>query len=92
MVAVNVSPIDRGHVLLVPEPTSCLPQVNEPPTVQCKLFPSFVLFVLVGNDTGFAAALLGVNVTEWSQVHMYTVASSPGSLLHVHAVIASDDL
>ena len=28
MVAVNVSPIDRGHVLLVPEPTSCLPQVN----------------------------------------------------------------
>ena len=28
MVAVNVSPIARGHVLLVPEPTSCLPQVN----------------------------------------------------------------
>ena len=28
MLAVNVSPIDRGHVLLVPEPASCLPQVN----------------------------------------------------------------
>ncbi|CAI8052235.1 GDP-D-glucose phosphorylase 1 [Geodia barretti] len=27
MIAVNVSPIDRGHVLLVPEPSSCLPQV-----------------------------------------------------------------
>ena len=51
MVAVNVSPIDKGHVLLVPEPTSCLPQVNEPPTVQCKLFPSFVcLFVLQTNQ------------------------------------------
>lgn len=28
MIAVNVSPIDWGHVLLVPEPTSCLPQVS----------------------------------------------------------------
>ena len=28
MIAVNVSPIDRGHVLLVPEPSSCLPQVS----------------------------------------------------------------
>ena len=25
---VNVSPIDRGHALFVPEPESCLPQVN----------------------------------------------------------------
>ena len=25
---VNVSPIDRGHTLFVPEPESCLPQVN----------------------------------------------------------------
>ena len=28
LIAVNVSPIDRGHVLLVPEPASCLPQVS----------------------------------------------------------------
>jgi hypothetical protein len=27
MMVVNVSPIDRGHVLFVPEPSSCLPQV-----------------------------------------------------------------
>lgn len=27
MMVVNVSPIDRGHVLLVPEPSSCIPQV-----------------------------------------------------------------
>ena len=25
---VNVSPIDRGHALFVPEPESCLPQVS----------------------------------------------------------------
>ena len=28
MMVVNVSPIDRGHVLLVPEPSSCIPQVR----------------------------------------------------------------
>ena len=27
MVIVNVSPIDYGHVLLVPDPSSCVPQV-----------------------------------------------------------------
>jgi hypothetical protein len=28
MVMVNISPITHGHCLLVPEPKSCLPQVN----------------------------------------------------------------
>ena len=28
ILVVNVSPIDYGHVLLVPEPRSCLPQVS----------------------------------------------------------------
>jgi GDP-D-glucose phosphorylase len=37
MVAVNVSPIDRGHVLLVPEPTSCLPQVMTQDSLQLCL-------------------------------------------------------
>ena len=39
MIAVNVSPIDRGHVLLVPEPASCLPQVSENTrSSQCPIY------------------------------------------------------
>jgi GDP-D-glucose phosphorylase len=37
MIAVNVSPIDRGHVLLVPEPSSCLPQVMTQSSLQLCL-------------------------------------------------------
>ena len=37
---VNVSPIDRGHALFVPEPESCLPQVN-----LMYLSPSLTLYI-----------------------------------------------
>ncbi|XP_008310755.1 GDP-D-glucose phosphorylase 1 [Cynoglossus semilaevis] len=47
-VLVNVSPLEFGHCLLVPDPLSCLPQILTPFTIQVGIES-----VLLSSDTGF---------------------------------------
>uniref|UniRef100_A0A4W5JPT1 GDP-D-glucose phosphorylase 1 n=1 Tax=Hucho hucho TaxID=62062 RepID=A0A4W5JPT1_9TELE len=48
MVMVNVSPLEFGHCLLVPEPTRCNPQVLTPAAIQIGIES-----VLLSSDPGF---------------------------------------
>lgn len=61
---VNVSPIDVGHVLFVPEPESCLPQVSHLKIIR---FPSSpLLFLLSGIHGGFHPSVSRTSSIEWS--------------------------
>ncbi|XP_010882064.2 GDP-D-glucose phosphorylase 1 [Esox lucius] len=48
MVVVNVSPLEFGHCLFIPEPTKCLPQVLTPAAIKIGIEA-----VLLSSDPGF---------------------------------------
>ena len=54
LVVVNVSPIDYGHVLLVPHPQKCLPQVGQ----------NFKIIMYVG-EYGALEMLCLLSVSLW---------------------------
>ena len=80
----NVSPIDFGHALFVPEPESCLPQVSNLYIVRCVLKElSILLLLLCGQVFTEDSIRVCLELAALSG-HRYATISFYTSVWHYH--------